>query len=183
MKHIPRVGIGGPVGSGKTALVEALVPRLLAEGYPTLVITNDIVTRLRKRFEQQPAVAPPDLTAMVKALLEQAKPAAHLKWIRASVGNVTRLIHTDDILFFQSDNKYTRIVCKGADAFVRTPISELRDGLDPEMFWQVHRGAIVNAHAIDRAVREDTERLVLFFKGHPEKVVVSRQYYPLFKQD
>ena len=56
---------------------------------------------------------------------------------------------------------------------MRTPISELRDGLEPEMFWQVHRGAIVNAHAIDRAVREDTERLVLFFKGHPEKVVVS----------
>ena len=65
------------------------------------------------------------------ALLEQAKPAAHLKWIRASVGNVTRLVHTDDILFIQSDNKYTRIVCRGADAFVRTPISELRARAGP----------------------------------------------------
>ncbi|MGE3271003.1 MAG: urease accessory protein UreG [Chloroflexota bacterium] len=39
-----RIGIGGPVGSGKTALVEQLVPRLLARGIETVVITNDIVT-------------------------------------------------------------------------------------------------------------------------------------------
>lgn len=44
-RRIPRVGIGGPVGSGKTALIEALVPLLIARGYPPLVITNDIVTR------------------------------------------------------------------------------------------------------------------------------------------
>jgi urease accessory protein len=43
--RIPRVGVGGPVGSGKTALIEALVPMLLEAGYPPLVITNDIVTR------------------------------------------------------------------------------------------------------------------------------------------
>ncbi len=39
------VGIGGPVGSGKTALVEALVPRLLGIGRSVVVVTNDIVTR------------------------------------------------------------------------------------------------------------------------------------------
>jgi urease accessory protein len=44
-RRIPRVGIGGPVGSGKTALIEGLVPMLIADGYPPLVITNDIVTR------------------------------------------------------------------------------------------------------------------------------------------
>src|SRR5215468_10798072 len=41
----PRVGIGGPVGSGKTALLEALVPRLLAAGRSPLVVTNDIFTQ------------------------------------------------------------------------------------------------------------------------------------------
>jgi urease accessory protein len=40
-----RIGIGGPVGSGKTALIEALVPRLLAAGHRPLVVTNDIFTR------------------------------------------------------------------------------------------------------------------------------------------
>jgi urease accessory protein len=40
-----RVGIGGPVGSGKTALIERLVPLLLAAGRTMVIVTNDIVTR------------------------------------------------------------------------------------------------------------------------------------------
>ena len=44
-KKIPRIGVGGPVGSGKTALIEQLVPRLIDQGYRPLVITNDIFTR------------------------------------------------------------------------------------------------------------------------------------------
>ena len=43
-KSIPRIGIGGPVGSGKTALIEALVPRLVADGTQIIVVTNDVVT-------------------------------------------------------------------------------------------------------------------------------------------
>ena len=39
-----RIGVGGPVGSGKTALIEALTPRLMERGYKVLIITNDIVT-------------------------------------------------------------------------------------------------------------------------------------------
>jgi Ni2+-binding GTPase involved in maturation of urease and hydrogenase len=43
-KKITRVGIGGPVGSGKTAIVEAITPRLLDFGIKVLIITNDVVT-------------------------------------------------------------------------------------------------------------------------------------------
>ena len=43
-RSIPRIGIGGPVGSGKTALLEAVIPPLVAAGYSVLVITNDVVT-------------------------------------------------------------------------------------------------------------------------------------------
>jgi len=43
-KRIPRIGVGGPVGSGKTALIESVVPRLIADGHKVLVVTNDIVT-------------------------------------------------------------------------------------------------------------------------------------------
>ncbi len=45
MSRIPRIGVGGPVGSGKTSLIEALVPLLLSQGLQPLVITNDIFTR------------------------------------------------------------------------------------------------------------------------------------------
>ena len=44
MKNTCRIGVGGPVGSGKTALIETLTPRLLAKGLQVVIITNDIVT-------------------------------------------------------------------------------------------------------------------------------------------
>lgn len=40
-----RVGIGGPVGSGKTALLEQLIPRFIARGTEIAIITNDLVTK------------------------------------------------------------------------------------------------------------------------------------------
>ncbi len=69
-----------------------------------------------------------------------------------------------------------------AEALVRTPLKELIDGLDQEVFWQIHRGTIVNANVVDRAVREGPEKLVLHLKGTAETLTVSRQYFPLFKQ-
>lgn len=45
MRRVPRIGVGGPVGSGKTTLVEKLVPMLMAKGRHPVVITNDIFTR------------------------------------------------------------------------------------------------------------------------------------------
>src|SRR6187401_682928 len=45
MNDVLRIGIGGPVGSGKTALIEALVPELIERGYSPAVITNDIYTQ------------------------------------------------------------------------------------------------------------------------------------------
>jgi urease accessory protein len=44
MKKIPRIGIGGPVGSGKTAIIEAITPILVDLGKQVLVVTNDVVT-------------------------------------------------------------------------------------------------------------------------------------------
>ncbi len=54
-----RVGIGGPVGSGKTALIEGLVPRLIALGYDIAVVTNDIATREdAERLQKSGLIAP-----------------------------------------------------------------------------------------------------------------------------
>lgn len=44
-RDVAKVGLGGPVGSGKTALVKQLVPELVAEGYEVGVIANDIMTQ------------------------------------------------------------------------------------------------------------------------------------------
>lgn len=138
----------------------------------------EAVARVKKRLGQAPA----DLTGMLEKLLNRGS-ESKLKWIRASLGNQTRLINIEEVLFFQSDTKYTRIVQKDAESLVRTPLKELIEGLDDEVFWQVHRGVIVNAHAIDRAVREGPEKLVIHLKGHKETLPVSRQYFHLFRQN
>ncbi len=140
------------------------------------------VERLRKRIELQPRTPPADLSALVQSLLENNKTSPKLKWIRASVGNATRLINVDDVQFFQSDTKYTRIALKAGEALVRTPLKELIEGLDRDVFWQIHRGTIVNANVVDRAVREGPEKLILYLKDGKETLSVSRQYFHLFKQ-
>jgi DNA-binding LytR/AlgR family response regulator len=139
------------------------------------------IARLKTRLTAPPA----DLSNLLESLLNRNKDSAttRLKWLRASVGNQTRLINVDDVLFFQSDSKYTRVVTAESEALVRTTLKELIDGLDADKFWQVHRGTLVAVGAVDRAVREGPEKLVIHLRGHREKLVVSRQFFHLFKQN
>ena len=82
----------------------------------------------------------------------------------------------DEVLFFQSDEKYTRVVTGSDEAHIRKPLKEVAEGLDGETFWQVHRGVIVRAAAIARAQRDDLGRITLHLKGHAEKLAVSQAY-------
>ena len=138
------------------------------------------VERLKKRVMS----APTDLSGLLESLLNRSNSAVapKLRWLRASLGNQTRLINIDEVVFFQSDAKYTRIVTADAEALVRISLKELLEGLDEEVFWQVHRGTIVNASCVDRAVREGPEKLTLTLKNRAEKIAVSRQFFHLFKQ-
>lgn len=53
MQKITRIGVGGPVGSGKTAIVEAITPKLIHLGVRILIITNDVVTTEDARHVQR----------------------------------------------------------------------------------------------------------------------------------
>ena len=100
--------------------------------------------------------------------------AAPLRWVSASVGETIKLFAIDEILFFQSDEKYTRVVTATDEAHVRKPLKELAEGLDAEVFWQVHRGVIVRAAAIARAQRDDMGRITLHLRQHAAKLAVSQ---------
>jgi DNA-binding LytR/AlgR family response regulator len=142
------------------------------------------VARLKQRLGSKPS----DLGALLTQLtakLESAGGAAQrnrLQWIQASVGQQLRLIPTAEILFFTSDEKYTRVQTESFEALIRKPIKELIDELDPEQFWQIHRGTIVNAKAIAGVTRDFRGRQLVLIKGHAEKLEVSRNYTHLFKQ-
>ena len=104
-----------------------------------------------------------------------------MRWIQATSGTTTRLIDVKDVLFFRSDEKYTRVQTKDHEAFIRTPIRELMPRLDAEQFWQIHRSTIVNLGCIAAVTRDDTGRQRVQINGHPEVLEVSRSFAHLFR--
>jgi DNA-binding LytR/AlgR family response regulator len=106
---------------------------------------------------------------------------AYLQWIQASVGSSIQMIAVDEVLFFISDEKYTRVQTAHVEALIRKPIKELVDELDPNIFWQIHRSTLVNARAIAGVARDLRGRQIVSVKGHAQKLEVSRSYLGLFK--
>jgi DNA-binding LytR/AlgR family response regulator len=137
------------------------------------------VGRIREKLSARPADLS-DIVRHLKAALPGA-PREHMKWIKASVGKQIRLIDVDQVLFFQSDTKYTRVVLADSEALVRIPLKDLLSGLDPARFWQIHRGTMVNVNAIVAAERVDAERLEVLLRGSDEKLPVSRTFAHLFR--
>jgi DNA-binding LytR/AlgR family response regulator len=142
------------------------------------------VARLKKRLGTKPSDLG-ELLAKLSARLEASGPApgkSPLKWIQASVGQQLRMIPVADVLFFTSDEKYTRVQTEGFEALIRKPIKELVEELDPEQFWQIHRSTVVNTKAIAGVTRDFRGRQLVLIKGSNEKLEVSRNYTHLFKQ-
>ena len=110
----------------------------------------------------------------------------YLKWIKASSGNSVRLVMVSEVLYFQSDEKYTRVVTEKGDALIRLPLKSLLEQLDPQLFAQIHRSAIVNLQAVDRIERSDQggrgAGLEMTLKGRTERLSVSEAYTRQFRQ-
>ena len=130
----------------------------------------------------EPAGEP--LQQLLHRLAAQLDPGAaprRLQWIQAAVGSSIQMIPVDEVLFFISDEKYTRVQTASVEALIRKPIRELVDELDPQQFWQIHRSTLVNVRAIAGVSRDFRGRQIVQVKGHPEKLEVSRSYAGLFK--
>jgi len=138
------------------------------------------VDRIRRNLQQPPEA----LEGLLADLRRSIKPAdaRYMRWIKASIGRELRLLSVDDVIYFQSDTKYTRVVLANTEALIRTPLKELLAGLDPEKFWQIHRGTLVNVTAIGSVSRDGLEKQSVHLKGRAEKLAVSRQFFHLFRQ-
>jgi DNA-binding LytR/AlgR family response regulator len=154
--------------------------------------------RLRTRLEAQRGAdkgsppVPQDIgqqLAQLTALLENKGKAAgarpksgYLRWIQAQVGASLRMVSTREVLFFQSDEKYTRVQTATSEFLIRKTLKDLLDELDPDEFWRIHRSTLVRVDAIAEVSRDGRGRQMLRLKNFAGELEVSRNHGHLFQQ-
>lgn len=106
----------------------------------------------------------------------------YLRFIKALVGQEVRFIPVDDVLYLEATDKYVNVVAGSGESLIRMSLRELLMQLDPEHFWQVHRGTVVNVAHVASAVHLSLGRLGLKMRGRTETLPVARQYAHLFRQ-
>jgi DNA-binding LytR/AlgR family response regulator len=121
------------------------------------------------------------------SLLRQLGPTAdraaapRLRVIQAAVGNQVHMVPVAEVLVFEAADKYVRVITAAREYLIRTSLRELAPQLDPDVFWQVHRGTLVRAEAIEQANRDEAGRVTLKLRGSTERPVVSRLHAQRFK--
>jgi DNA-binding LytR/AlgR family response regulator len=133
----------------------------------------ETIDRLKGRL-----AAPEQATPAYRAALPpgaQAEAPRHLAWIQASVGNLLRVITVDEVIYFRSEAKYTKVVTPQVEALIRMPVKDLVEQLNPEEFVQISRGAIVSRRRIDAVVRREG-LMEVRLKGREEALGVSTGY-------
>jgi DNA-binding LytR/AlgR family response regulator len=123
----------------------------------------------------------------LRALLGSAVlpgPAAvgpRLEVVQAQAGAVVHLVPVSEVIYFEAADKYVRVITATREHLIRSSLRELLPRLDPQAFWQVHRGTVVQARCIATARREESGKVTLSLHGRTEKLVASRLYAHLFK--
>lgn len=162
------------------AFAEAAIDYLLKPIDPTRL--DRCVARLRERVASRSDASGDMLRNLESLLARSGSRAAPLRYIRAGTGNTVRLIPVEDVLWFEAADKYVTVATSKGDRTIRMTLRELGGQLDPEVFWQVHRGTIVNTRHVVEANQDTTGQVVLVMMGRAEKIQVSRQFAHLFRR-
>lgn len=137
------------------------------------------VERTRARLASGTQV---DMAALLDLVQSRLAPGGRsIRWITASVGHTLKMFAIEEVLFFQAQDKYTRVVTAESEGHIRTPLKELMTSLDPETFWQVHRSVIVRVGAIRTVERDQDGKLRLTVRGHAEVLPVSSAFQYRFR--
>jgi DNA-binding LytR/AlgR family response regulator len=101
--------------------------------------------------------------------------------VAGTLGAAVRMVPVSEVLAFDAADKYLRVLTAKAEYLIRTPLKDILPQLDPAEFWQIHRGTVVRADAIDLVERDEFGRLHLRLRGTAERFVVSRLYAARFR--
>ncbi|THB79031.1 MAG: DNA-binding response regulator [Desulfobacteraceae bacterium] len=107
-------------------------------------------------------------------ILETDQPPQYLRLLKVKQGADIRFIPVSDIYFFMAEDKYTTVKTFDHEYLIRTPIKDLEQQLDPDIFWKVHRSSIVNIDKIHTIKRTYTYQMIICFENMDRTVPVSR---------
>ena len=138
-----------------------------------------VVRRLRQRVLAPVAADVPEVAHRLQAHEGSGRP---LRWITATVGRAMRFIAIDEVVFFQSDGKYTRVALRDSEVLIRRTLKELLAELDPEQFWQTHRSTVVNALEVASVEPNMAGKLTLKLKRRRDSLPVSDAFMRRFRQ-
>lgn len=147
------------------------------------------VARLRERGIGSGNSGHADSAGLLQAMAEldrRLRAAAHaerIRWISATAGSTIKIFPIEEVLFFESDARYTRVVSATDEGLIRKPLKELQAGLDPDAFWQIHRGTLVAVRAIARARRDELGTITVELREHPQQLKVSQTYAWRFRSE
>ncbi len=137
------------------------------------------VERLRGRLSERPA----DLNHIAELLREMAPPGSkYMKWLTVPYGAELRVVAVDEISYLRADTKYTTVVTPAGSFLMSSSLRQMREKLDPQVFWQIHRSVVVNVGAIDTIYRTFRGRLEVKLKGRDELLPVSAAHAHLFRE-
>lgn len=154
------------------------------------------ITRLKQRLslQQKPQADLLHLQQLLSQLLplaaatepqHETPPAPTtepLRWIKASQRDTVHLLDIADIDFFLAEDKYTTVDSAGQQYLIRTSIATLEQQLDPQLYWRIHRGCIVQVKSILKVERDEFGHMTLVLRNNPTELAVSRAYQHLFRQ-
>lgn len=138
--------------------------------------------RLKQALAQKTSV-PITTTLEQLAGLFKATPKANHSYLRnlqASSGNTVYFVAIDEVLYIEAVDKYLKVVTHDREYYIRATLRELKEQLDPEQFWQIHRSTLVRVNAIERATRQESGTLIIHLRQHTDQLKVSRLYAHLF---
>lgn len=107
-------------------------------------------------------------------------PGGALRWLQASQGERLHLVMVADVSHFRSDSKYTCAVTREGEFLLRLSLRDLLAQLDPEQFWQIHRGVVVNLAHIARVERR-LGSMEVWLKDGGTRLPVSQSFQSRFK--
>jgi DNA-binding LytR/AlgR family response regulator len=139
------------------------------------------VARLKEQLESDAALPVNAIRRILSRLVPDAR-AGFLQYIHVQHGDEIRLIAVNDVIYYKAQDKYTSVMTREREYLIRKTIKELAEELDPQSFWQIHRGTIVRVSAIARVGRSLTGKGVVRLKDSNETLMVSSRYMHLFKQ-